>query len=128
MTVITVAVAGIVAVMLAVQLKGVKGEYSTYLAAAAGCFIFFYGMARLETILDSIRRIQEMVRLNRVYLTTLLKITGVTYIAEFASGICKDAGYGSIANQIEIFGKLSILAMSMPIVLALLEALQGLLA
>ncbi|MCI8660520.1 MAG: stage III sporulation protein AD [Lachnospiraceae bacterium] len=128
MTVITVAVAGIVAVMLAVQLKGVKGEYSTYLAAAAGCFIFFYGMARLETILDSIRRIQEMVRINRVYLTTLLKITGVTYIAEFASGICKDAGYGSIANQIEIFGKLSILAMSMPIVLALLEALQGLLA
>ena len=69
-----------------------------------------------------------MVRINRVYLTTLLKITGVTYIAEFASGICKDAGYGSIANQIEIFGKLSILAMSMPIVLALLEALQGLLA
>lgn len=128
MTIITVAVAGIGAVMLAVQLKGVKGEYGTYLAAAAGCVIFFYGMARMETILDAVRRIQEMVRINRVYLTTLLKITGITYIAEFASGICKDAGYGSIANQIEIFGKLSILAMSMPIVLALLEALQGLLA
>ncbi len=125
---ITVAVAGIVAVMLAVQLKTVKGEYATYLAAAAGCVIFFYGISRMETILDAVRRIQEMVRINRVYLTTLLKITGVTYIAEFASGICKDAGYGSIANQIEIFGKLSILAMSMPIVLALLEALQGLLA
>ena len=114
--------------MLAVQLKTVKGEYATYLAAAAGCVIFFYGISRMETILDAVRRIQEMVRINRVYLTTLLKITGVTYIAEFASGICKDAGYGSIANQIEIFGKLSILAMSMPIVLALLEALQGLLA
>ena len=40
---ITVAVAGIVAVMLAVQLKTVKGEYATYLAAAAGCVIFFTG-------------------------------------------------------------------------------------
>lgn len=127
MSVITISIVGITAVMLAVQLKGIKGEYSTYLAAVAVCFIFFYGMTRLDTILDSMRRIQEMVHINRVYLTTLLKITGITYIAEFSAGICKDAGYGSIANQIEIFGKLSILAMSMPVVLALLEALQGLL-
>jgi stage III sporulation protein AD len=52
-------------------------------------------------------------------------MTGVTYISEFSAGICKDAGYGALAGQIEIFGKLSILALSMPIVLALLETLQG---
>ena len=127
MMVITISVMGILAVMLAVQMKGTKGEYSTYLAMAAGCFIFFYGIARLRTILDSMRRIQETVGINKVYLTTLLKITGITYIGEFSAGICKDAGYGAVGNQIEIFGKLSIMAMSMPIVLALLEALQGLL-
>lgn len=66
-----------------------------------------------------------MIRINRIYLTTLLKIAGITYIAEFSSGICKDAGFGSIGSQIEIFGKLSILAVSMPIVLALLETLQS---
>ncbi|MCI9283181.1 MAG: stage III sporulation protein AD [Lachnospiraceae bacterium] len=127
MTVITIGVVGIITVMLAVQMKGVKGEYATYLAAAGGCLIFFYGVGKLETILDAMRQIQEMVRINRVYLTTLLKITGITYIAEFASGICRDAGYGAIGSQIEIFGKLSILAVSMPIVLALLETLQRLL-
>ena len=37
------------------------------------------------------------------------------------------AGYGAIGGQIEIFGKLSILAVSMPIVLALLETLKRLL-
>ncbi len=63
-----------------------------------------------------------------VYLATLLKMTGITYLAEFSSGICKDAGYGAIGSQIEIFGKLSILAVSMPIVLALLETMQGFLA
>mgnify|MGYP002507960239 CR=1 FL=1 len=127
MTVITIGVVGIITVMLAVQMKGVKGEYATYLAAAGGCLIFFYGVGKLETILDAMRQIQEMVRINRIYLTTLLKITGITYIAEFASGICRDAGYGAIGSQIEIFGKLSILAVSMPIVLALLETLQRLL-
>ena len=34
-------------------------------------------------------------------------------------------GYGAVGTQIEIFGKLSILAVSMPVVLALMETLQG---
>ena len=124
MTVMAIGIVGIVSVLLAVQMKGVKGEYATYLTMAAGCFIFFYGIKKMEVILDAMRRIQDMVRINGVYLTTLLKITGITYIAEFSAGICKDAGYGAIGNQIEIFGKLTILAVSMPIVLALLETLQ----
>ena len=49
---------------------------------------------------------------------------GITYVAEFASGICKDSGYGSLGNQIEIFGKLSILGISMPILLALFGTLE----
>ncbi len=88
MTVITIGIVGITAVLLAVQMKGVKGEYGTYLAAAAGCFIFFYGISKLETILDAMRQVQDFIKINRVYLTTLLKMTGITYIAEFASGIC----------------------------------------
>lgn len=125
MTIITIAIVGITAVMLAVQMKGVKGEYATYITATAGCFIFFYGISKLESILDALRKIQDFIQINQVYLTTLLKMTGITYIAEFAAGICKDAGYGAIAGQIEIFGKLSILAVSMPILLALMETLQG---
>ena len=128
MTVITIGIVGITAVLLSVQMKGLKGEYGTYLVLAAGCFIFFYGVAKMETIFHAMEEVQEFIRLNRVYLTTLMKMTGITYIAEFASGICKDAGYGALGSQIEIFGKLSILAVSMPIVLALLETLQGFLA
>ena len=124
MTVITIGIVGMTAVLLAVQMKSTKGEYGIYLVMAAGCFIFFYGVSKMETILDAMDRLQEMLRLNRVYLSTLMKMTGITYIAEFCSGICKDAGYGAIGSQIEIFGKLSIRAVSMPIVLALMETLQ----
>ncbi|MFR1832190.1 MAG: SpoIIIAC/SpoIIIAD family protein [Lachnospiraceae bacterium] len=128
MTVITIAALGIVAVLLAVQFKGLKGEYGTYLAAAAGLLIFSYGLLKLETILDAARKIQEYIKIHPVYLTVLIKMIGIAYIAEFASGICRDAGYSSIGVQIEIFGKLSILAVSMPVVLALLETMEGLLA
>lgn len=124
MTVVTIAVAGIVAVLLAVTLKGMKGEYGTYLALAACFFIFFYGVAKLETIVDTMKEIESYIKINSVYLSTFIKMIGITYVAEFASGICKDAGYGAIGTQIEIFGKLSVMAVSMPILLALLETLQ----
>ena len=58
-------------------------------------------------------------------LYALLKIVGITYIADFSSNLCKDAGYGAIAGQIEIFGKLSVLAISTPILMALLETVQS---
>ncbi|CUX37165.1 MULTISPECIES: stage III sporulation protein AD [Clostridia] len=124
MTVVTIAITGIVAVLLAVSLKGMKGEYGTYLVMAAGFFIFFYGMGKLTTILDTMKEIQTYIKINSIYLTTLVKMIGITYIAEFAAGICKDAGYGAVGTQIEIFGKLSVLAVSMPILLALIETLQ----
>ncbi|EXG88319.1 stage III sporulation protein AD [Clostridium sp. ASBs410] len=124
MTVVTIAITGIVAVLLAVSLKGMKGEYGTYLVMAAGFFIFFYGIGKLTTILDTMKEIQTYIKINSVYLTTLVKMIGITYIAEFAAGICKDAGYGAVGTQIEIFGKLSVLAVSMPILLALIETLQ----
>ena len=41
-----------------------------------------------------------------------------------ASGICNEAGDGFLGNQIEIFGKLSILGISMPILLALFGTLE----
>ena len=128
MSVLTLGILGIAGALLAVELKGLKGEYGIYLVAAVGLVIFFYGVTKLKTVIETIRQVQSYIRLNRMYLEVLLKMIGITYIAEFSSGICKDAGYGSLGSQIEIFGKLSVLAVSMPILLALLDTVQQFLA
>ena len=128
MSVLTIGILGIAGALLAVELKGLKGEYGIYLVAAGGLVIFFYGITKLKTVIETIRQVQSYIRLNRMYLEVLLKMIGITYIAEFSSGICKDAGYGSLGSQIEIFGKLSVLAVSMPILLALLDTVQQFLA
>ena len=62
------------------------------------------------------------------YLEILLKMLGISYLSEFAASLCRDGGYGSAAGQIELFGKLSILVVSMPVVRALLETMGGLLS
>ena len=128
MSVLTIGILGIAGALLAVELNVLKGEYGIYLVAAVGLVIFFYGVTKLKTVIETIRQVQSYIRLNRMYLEVLLKMIGITYIAEFSSGICKDAGYGSLGSQIEIFGKLSVLAVSMPILLALLDTVQQFLA
>lgn len=125
MSIVLIALFGITAVLLAVPLKTVKSEYGVYLGLSAAVFIFLYGMGKLSSILEALKQIQSSITIHQVYLNSLLKMLGITYVAEFASGICKDAGYGAIGAQIEIFGKLSILAVSMPILLALLETLKS---
>ncbi len=124
MTIVQAAVLGITAVALAVQLKPLRQEYSIYLILAAGLVIAFLGMSRLELILETAKTIGSYIKVKNVYLGTLLKMVGITYIAEFASGICKDAGFSALGTQVEMFGKLSILAVSAPVLLALLETLQ----
>ena len=62
--------------------------------------------------------------LDSSYLNTLLKMLGITYVGQFSAGICKDAGYSSIAGQIELFARLAVLAVSMPVLLALLETVH----
>ena len=124
MTIIQAAVLGITAVALAVQLKPLRQEYSVYLILAAGLVIGFLSISRLELILDTVRAIGSQIRVKNIYLGTLLKMVGITYIAEFASGICRDAGFSALGTQVEMFGKLSILAVSAPVLQALLETLQ----
>ena len=128
MNMLTLGAAGIAAVLLAVWMKGVKAEYGIFVVIAAQLFFLFYGTGRLGEILDTVRQLEQYIKIRPVYLITLLKMTGITYSAEFASGICKDAGYSSLGKQIEIFwGKLTILAVSMPVLLALFGTLDQIL-
>jgi len=53
---------------------------------------------------------------------------GITYVSELSSSICKDAGYQTIAGQIEIFGKLAVFMLSMPVLLTLLDTVRGFLS
>ena len=124
MGILTVAGIGIVTVLIAGQLKVLKSEYSLYLSVAVMLLIFFYSAGRLGGILSVMEQIQTYFPVNEIYVRTLLEIVGVSYIAEFASHVCRDAGYGAVGSQIEIFGKLTVLAVSMPILTALLETLN----
>ena len=121
---IQTAILGVAAVLIAIQFKGQKGEYGIYIALAASVLIFSIAITKLEVILAVMKEIQGYIQVNESYLSLLIKIVGITYVAEFASSLCKDAGYAAVAGQIEVVGKLTILTISMPVLLALLRTMN----
>ena len=121
---VRVALLGIAGVLLALQLKSLKSEYSIYLCLGVSALIFWYMTEQLGSILEGLEMIQDTLPLNAGYIRTLIKIVGITYIAEFASDLCKVAGYQAVAGQIQMFGKLSVLAVSIPILTALLDTVR----
>ena len=125
MNAVQIGLVGVAGALLAFQFKNEKFEYGIYPRLAARILLFLYFLGRLEIILETLRAIGDMITIDRAYIGTLLKMVGITYAAEFSSGICKDAGYQTVASQIEIFSKLTILALGMPILLALLETIHA---
>lgn len=119
---------GIIAVFLAMPLKRDKSEYALLVVIAAGLVIFFYALAQIKIIADFFTGVIERLPIDEVYLLPLLKMLGITYIADYAASLCREAGYGSVANQMEIFAKLAIIALSIPELTYLMEVLDGFLA
>lgn len=124
MEIIRISVIGIAGIVLAILVKEAKPEYSFYLTFAAGIAILFFSAERLSDLLGSIREIQQYLPIENTYMDLLLKMVGITYVGQFSASICRDAGYASVAGQIELFARLSVLAISMPILTALLETIH----
>ncbi len=121
---IRVACIGLIAVFLAVMLKTVRSEYAVFIGLAACMIVFGCSLSKLQVIFEGLKSIQDLLSVNSAYIQVVLKVVGIAYISEIASNLCKDAGYSGVGSQIEMFGKLSILVMSMPILTTLLTTIQ----
>lgn len=123
--IIKIGIFAVLGVLLALQFKSTKPEYATFIGITLGIFIFGYALNQLGVMLGSLYWLKEVFEGSQEYLAILIKIIGITYICEFSSAICKDAGFSTVAEQIEVIGKLAIMFAGMPILLALLELIQG---
>lgn len=123
--IIKVGLLGVVGVLIAVQFKAQKPEYGVYIGLTIGILIFVYVLREFEAVLGQFEVIKKYLGTGESYLSILLKVIGITYICEFSAGICKDAGYGAVADQIEMLGKLSVMFAGLPILFAVIEQMQS---
>lgn len=115
---------GLVAVFAVLLLKVGKPEFAMAVSLCACVLILLFAGGTLTTVIEELRNLFRYVKLPEGYLSILLKILGISYLAEFGSALCKDAGQAAIAGQIELVGKLAILVLSMPVVTSLFETIS----
>lgn len=125
--IIKIALLGITGVLFAVQFRQHRPEYAMLIGFALSVLVFSYVLGLAGSLLDEFLGLQQYLGDAQGYLGILMKVVGITYLCEFSAGMCKDAGFAAVSDQIEILGKLSVLFAGLPILLAVIRQIYGIL-
>lgn len=119
-------VIGIIGALVCVVINQYKPEYTVLAAIATGLVILLLLMPGLSSILEYINDISLIGKIDLSFGKTIVKALGICIVTQLASDTCRDCGQSSIASKIELGGKVSVLAVSIPIFVSLIETVQEL--
>jgi len=111
----------IVTTILVVLIREDRPEIALQLSIIVGVIIFLRMINQILSVIEYLRDLSLRANINYSYISTIFKIIGIAYIAEFGSQICKDAGSYSIASKIEFSAKILILVLSFPVLIAVMD-------
>jgi len=108
--------------ILAVVIRQQRPELAVLLSLTVALFIFLSVVGQIGAVVQVLRDLVERAGVSMFYLSTILKIVGIAYIADFGAQISRDAGEGAVAAKIEFAAKVMVLVLAVPVVVAVLEA------
>lgn len=124
MEIVKIGLLGLVSVGIALFIKQTRPEVAYLFVVCAGLFLLYLCFDTFAAVADMAGRIGEGLGEYQTYIRLLLKIVGISYISEFCSGMCQDAGYQALGRQVEIAGKFCILLTGMPIFYMMIDTVR----
>ncbi|GGF87022.1 stage III sporulation protein AD [Paenibacillus abyssi] len=118
---------GLIATVLILVVREQKPIFAFVLAAFTGVYLFLFLIGKIDAVIKVLEDLANRSSIPSIYMSTILKIIGIAYIAEFGAQIVRDAGQESIASKIEFAGKILILVMAVPIISVIVESVMNLL-
>jgi len=119
---------GLMAGILISLLRQHKPELAMQLSIATGAMIFLLMVSRVMHVVDVLQSLGDKAKVDAAHMGTVLKIIGIAYVADFGSQVLQDAGEKSIASKVEMAGKVIIMLLAIPIILAIVDSVLRLLA
>lgn len=123
MEIIKIVAFAFIALSIVMILRQHNGTLAIQVSTLIGILIFMFMIGKITAILQLLQELALKANIDFVYLNTVFKILGIAYLASFCSEICKDAGEGNIASKVEFAGKILILVLSIPILMAVLQSI-----
>lgn len=81
----------------------------------------------LDQVLVALNRLVALSHVRGLYLSVLLKVVGIAYLATLGAQLAQDVGEQAVATKIELAGKVLILVLAVPVVTAIVRLLLRLL-
>jgi len=125
--IVQIAGLGIVASVLLLLLRKERPELAIGLTLVAGLMLFFLILPRLSQVVSAFTSLASESGIGPLYFGIILKVLAVSYIADFAAALCRDAGEELMASRVEMAGRVLILVSALPIVREVLDVIRSLL-
>lgn len=121
---IQMSILAMLGVWMAVLMKKDKPEISMMMILLVSFIISIRIFRILADLLQESAQWTALLGEYSEYMKILLRMIVVTYLCETASSLCKDQGYSTLGNHMELFGKITILVCGVPIIRELLSLLN----
>ena len=108
-----------------ILLKTTKPELSFAVTVTGVIVILLFIVEALQNTLSVFSSIASVTGIENGLLKILIKIVGVGYLTEFASGVLQDFGGNSLADKVALGGKITIVLLSLPVIEGLLNMIKG---
>ena len=122
-------VVGIVltALIINIVLKNYSKEFTFLINIVCTIIIFTLISKDLKGIVDRLTSISNEISVLLPYIKIMLKILGISMIAQFLSDLCRDNGENTLANQTELSAKIIILVTALPLFTTIMDIMIGML-
>lgn len=128
MDIVQVVGLGLVTAAVLLVVRQTRPELALLLSLAGGTVILAAMFGRMVAVIEVLESLTSKANIDALYLGTVLKIIGITYIADFGSQVLADAGEKALSAKVEMAGKVLILLMALPVLMAILDTLLKMLA
>ena len=122
-------VVGIVltALIINIVLKNYSIEFTFLINIVCTIIIFTLISKDLKGIVDRLTSISNEISVLLPYIKIMLKILGISMIAQLLSDLCRDNGENTLANQTELSAKIIILVTALPLFTTIMDIMIGML-
>lgn len=123
-TIVRIGAICIFSVLVALFFRSIKPEYGLYIGFAVGLFLLGYVLDVFSNVYGMIQEVRAFLGETYDYLVLLIRLVAITYVCDVSGSLCRDAGYGTMASQIEVLGKLTVLMSGIPVLLSVLDTIR----
>ena len=117
----------ILSCILALILKEYKSSYAYLCVLASAVIIVLVSLEKFEEIGSFVTQLQQHSGVTDQYFGVILKVVGIGLLGEFSISMCQEQQHATLAGAIDLFCKVSVLVLSLPIFKDVLNMLGELL-